>query len=394
MHLGYYPMGVTRAMAYAPRARMRGTGNRPAIHGVMMRREYLGDLGLSPQAQGAAGGAATGAKIGSAIMPGVGTAIGAVVGGIAGAIAGRGDPNKAEKKVLSDDLDQYINLYMGRVPGRAFGAQTMEKLIDAAGQRKMWPNVKKWSGDAIHGAIYGCKGCTPPTVVEWVRQQVAGGNLNPTTLVDPWGALVQRTWGSKWFVPSGNVQRQLIIDLLDALIAQQVPNAPQFYAMPEAPPAPVASVPSAPPPAVIAPVPPPVLPPMATLPHFLPMPAPAMPVPPSAASAMATTTSAPAQITTQPTSGGAATLATPDITAQVQSAVANMLAQGASPPTAYQATVDSLASQGVAVTPDVQNAVAQQVTQASAGGGGLLLAGLAVGAFVLLNSGSGKRAHA
>lgn len=400
MHLGFYPMGVT-AMGFAPRARMiAATGRRPAMRrAVMTRRTYLGDLGLSPEAQGAAGGAAAGAKVGSAIMPGIGTAIGAVVGGIAGAIMGGKDPNKAEKRALSGDLDQYINLYMGRVPGRAFGVATMEKLIDAAGYRKMWPGVKKWSGDAIHGAIYGCKGCTPPPLVDWVREQIGAGNINPTTLVDPWGALVQRTWGTKWFVPAGNVQRQLIIDLLDALIANQLPNAPLFYAVTEAPPAAVVT------PAPPAPAPMPL--PIATpAPAPLPMPG-ATPAPPTqwtppfntgpvlatTAASSATTTSTPAQVTTAATSGGPATLATPDLSAQIQQGIAQMMGSGASAQTTYQATLDQLSANGVAVTPAVQGQVANQVaTQASVGSsGGLMLAGLAVGLFVLMGGGSRKR---
>lgn len=192
------------------------------------RRAGLGSLGLSYQ--GAASGAAAGAQAGS-FIPGVGTAVGAVVGAIAGALfSKKKDPNAAEKEALKGQLDEYVRV-QGSVPGRAFTLTVLKQLIDGAGYRGMWPNIKKWSGDAIAGAIDGCKGCTPPTIRQFVKDQVAAGDIDPISLASKFTEHVNRTWGSKWFVQTaGATQRQLMIDLMDYFVAENKPDAPLFYA--------------------------------------------------------------------------------------------------------------------------------------------------------------------
>lgn len=352
----------------------------------------LGSLGLSYQ--GAASGASTGASVGS-VIPGVGTAIGAVVGAIAGALfSKKKDPNAAEKEALKGQLDEYVRV-QGSVPGRAFTLTVLKQLIDGAGYRGMWPNIKKWSGDAIAGAIDGCKGCTPPTIRQFVKDQVAAGDIDPISLAGKFTEHVNRTWGSKWFVTSaGATQRQLIIDLMDYFVAENKPDAPLFYAPgwtvaantpTTAAPAPVPSStsadPNAPkgslvqigysvtgetvfrddlnrryvnregqwlaytgalqttPPAQASP---PVM-------SILPVAPPVNAVPPNAI------------VTPTPTQ--------PQI--DVSALVSQLMQSGANQQQAFLAAMQNLQAQGVSATPQVQQAVADQVKSASSGFGGM-----------------------
>lgn len=310
----------------------------------------LGALGLNYS--GAASGASAGATVGSAV-PVIGTAVGAVVGAIAGALfSKKKDPNQAEKNALSGQLDEYLHV-QGSIPGRAFNLTTLKQLIDAAGYRGMWPNVKKWSGDAITGAIEGCRGCTPPTIRQFVKDQVAAGDIDPMSLASKFTDIVNRTWGSKWFVQSaGATQRQLMIDLMDYFIAENKPDAPLFYA----PGWTVAAQTPPPPPPVAAPTPVPV-------PVITPTPAPiAAPVPlpaPAPLPVQPPTTVAPpnAVVTPTPTQ--------PQI--DVGALVKSLMDQGASQQQAFLAAMQNLQSQGVPPTPQVQQAVADQVKTAGVG---------------------------
>lgn len=318
----------------------------------------------------------------------------------------------------------------GQVPGRLIGVSTLEQVAQAAGRAGLWPNVKRWSDAVVPEVVRtGCKGCTPPTMQDWVRGNVNG---NPLTLVDAWGNLVNSTWGSKWFVPAGPIQRQILTDLIDALIVQVNPNAPVYYGQASA-----ELSPSNPPPGVIVPVPPPtVQPPAISSPVILPL-----PVSPGQAAGSASAGSAPAQIIVRPpnqiaagppsgvslvaqagfapngqpiysaTNGklylgangqyydyagpvlaspptsiatpdaapvlspanapalstvpaGAATQATQSTIDQLLPLIQQAMAQGASQTQAYSAAIDRLATQGVQVTPQVQQAVAGTVANA------------------------------
>lgn len=286
-------------------------------------------LGASTTVTSASSGASTGASVGTAVLPGIGTAVGAVVGAVAGALfRSKKDPNAAEKAALKGQLDDYMRV-MGQVPGRAFNLTTLVQLIDGAGYRGLWPAVKKWSGDAITGAIDGCKGCTPPTIREWVRQAVAGGQDNPLALADQWSAHVKQTWGSKWFVAdAGNVQRQLIVDLLDYFVAQNKPDAPLYYALSWSA---GAQTPT--------PAPTPTTPVPAMTPTVTPLPAPTSPAPSSTI--------------------------TPAVADNTKAVIDALLAQGASQQQAFAAALQSLAAQGVQPTPQLQQAVADEVKTAT-----------------------------
>jgi hypothetical protein len=382
----------------------------------------LGSLGLSYKVQGAAGGAAAGAEVGSAILPGIGTAVGAVVGAIAGALfSKKKDPNAAEKEALKGQLDDYMRV-QGSVPGRAFNLLTLKQLIDGAGYRGMWPNIKKWSGDAINGAIEGCKGCTPPTIRQFVKDQVAAGDIDPMSLASKFTEHVNRTWGSKWFIQSaGATQRQLMIDLMDYFISQEKPDAPLFYA----PSWTVAANAPAPAP---APTPQPVTQ----------APAPTIQIPvtqqqsqrvPEGVLSVAGTS--PAGVTVFRDSNGALWLfqntgyvpyegvlrssgtlpVQPPTSAQLPNAsvtptatqpqvdvgalVSTLMQQGATQQQAFLSAMQNLQSQGVPATPQVQQQVAEQVQSAGSGAGlptwALIAIPLALGTAVLVGGRSGKR---
>lgn len=235
-------------------------------------------------------------------------------------------------------LQEYQGL-MGTIPGRAFGVDTMEKLIEAAGQAGLWPNVKKWSNGVVHQVIAtGCKGCTPPTMQDWVRQNANG---NPLQLVDAWTNLVNSTWGSKWLVASGPVQRQILIDMIDALLAQANPSAPLYYgqAAPDAPAAaPAATAPA--PSTAVTPAPPPAV-----------LPAPSTPAPPLTSGAPSSTV--PAPTTPQPIP--------PVVADNTRQMIDALLQQGATQSQAFAAAMQSLAASGVPPTPQIQQAVAEEV---------------------------------
>lgn len=254
-------------------------------------------------------------------------------------------------------LDEYKQ-FAGQVPGRVFGVDNVRKIIDAIGIGGGWPNVKKWQGSAIDGALYGCKGCTPPTLVDWVNQKLSAGQDNPVALVNDWTNHVNATWGSKWLVGSaGELQRQAIVDLLDALIAKANPSAPLYYAQPATEPPPQvlptpgpAPAPGNTPPSNTAPAPKPQ-----PLPAPAPTPAP-VPVP------------SPQSITD------------PNLQAYIKA----LLDQGQTQQQAFTTALAALGQSGQQITPQVQAAVADTVQNTASSNQLPLMIGLALGGGALL----------
>jgi hypothetical protein len=292
-------------------------------------------------------------------------------------------------------LQEYQGM-MGTVPGRVFGVDVLERIADAAGQQGLWPNVKKWSGDAIHGAIFGCKGCTPPTMKEWAAKNASG---DPTKLVNDWSNHVQSTWGSKWLVQAGPVQRQIIIDLLDALISEANPNAPLYYGIPAAEPTPAAPpTPASASPAAASKIPPgasaigttpdgtPVYRGTDGLPYVvrggvpylwqgaidnqpgttapLPVPTPAPMIQPAQ----------PPPVLYVPTPTGE--------TVDISSIIGSVLQQGQNQQQAFLTAMQALQAKGVQPTPQLQAAVAKEVQSSAVGGDKWLIGGAAVAGLV------------
>lgn len=230
---------------------------------------------------------------------------------------------------------------MGKVPGRLLGLSALKQVMNAVGATGGWPNVKKWKSQAVEDVFNGCKGCTPPTIPDWVRQQVAAGQTNPAQMVSAWNAHVNATWGSKWLVGTGGaIQNQLLTDIFDYEVADIAPQAPLTYAQPEAaaPPAVVPSgggayTPTTPAPVIPAPV--------ATLPTQTPTtPAPVpVPVP-----------------TAPPVSAS-----DPNLQAYIKA----LLDQGATQQQAFQAALQALGNSGQQITPQTQAQVADAVQSAS-----------------------------
>lgn len=264
---------------------------------------------------------------------------------------------KAQKVASANAGAQLMQEYSGiagTVPGRAFGIPAMEKVIASIGQAGGWPNVKKW-GDAIVDQVImtGCKGCTPPTMIDWIKQKVSSGQNNPLSLVNEWTNLVNQTWGSKWLVASaGDLQRQALIDTLDALIAQVDPNAPLYYAQPSADPG-------------TAPTPTPS-------PSPIPSPTPSTPIP----GVPGATFPLPVQTLPAPSS-----VTDPALSAYVQA----LMAQGQSQQQAFNSALQALQNAGVQPTPQVQQTVADTVKNNAPSQAGVY--SLAIGAVAVIGIG-------
>ncbi len=258
-------------------------------------------------------------------------------------------------------LQEYSGM-AGQVPGRVFGLDNMSKVIDAIGVSGGWPNVKKWQSGVVAQALTtGCKGCTPPTMKEWVATKLSQGQNNPLQLVNDWTAWVNQAWGSKWLVGSaGEVQKQALIDTIDALIAQADPNAPLYYAQAAADPT--------------APVPVPV-------PGTGPGPAPGT-LPSSGTGPGPGATPTPI-----PVPGAVPQAGDP---AALQAYVQALMAQGQSQQQAFTSALAALGNSGQAVTPQVQAQVADAVQatgQAASFGAGLPTWALAGGLAILIGYG-------
>lgn len=265
---------------------------------------------------------------------------------------------KAQRVMQAGSGASLINEYSsmaGTVPGRVFGVDNMEKVIDAIGITGGWPNVKKWQSAVVDQVIRtGCKGCTPPTMQDWVKSKVSAGQLNPLALAPEWTSLVNSTWGSKWFVTSaGEVQNQAIIDMIDALIASVDPNAPLYYAQPqtEQP----ASVTPGNPPTTQTPV---------TQTPVTQTPISTLPAPPTS-------------------------VTDPNLNAYIQA----LIGQGKSQQDAFTAALAALGNAGTPITPQVQQQVADSVQTASSSlPSWAIPAGIAAGGLILFLA-MRKRGH-
>lgn len=276
-----------------------------------------------------------------AVIPGYGTALAA-----GAAVITRADQQNKAKRLQAaaqnaGDPNALLQAYgeiAGQVPGRVIGLDALKQVMNAIGATGGWPNVKKWKAQAVEDVFVGCKGCTPPTIPDWVKEQLSSGTSDPMAMVGPWNAHVNSTWGSKWLVgTAGNLQNQVLTDVFDYEVSQFAPQAPQTYglASPDVPSAvptagPVSSVsttpgvaaPSASPPATVAPP---------------------------------TPGGSPA-VVTPPTSG-----TDPNLQAYVQA----LMRQGASQQQAFTAALAAIGNSGQAVTPQTQAEVASAVQQAS-----------------------------
>lgn len=434
MHMGHYPMGVTAPGRVIGCGCQSGLGNLSGgILSKIIKASTPGPnsfkLASTPKEIKkviAVAGPALSA------IPGWGT----LAAGGAAIITAADQRAKAQRlqsaAAAGGEANAILQAYQevaGQVPGRLIGVSTLEQVAQAAGRAGLWPNIKRWSDAVVPEVVRtGCKGCTPPTMQDWVQ---GNANGNPLQLVDAWGNLVNSTWGSKWFVPAGQIQRQILTDLIDALIVQANPGAPVYYGQ-------AAELsPSNPPPGLIAPVPPPtVQPPAISSPVILPMPVspgqaagsasaggtstqvivkpanqvsagppagvsivaqvgyapngqplysatngklylsangqlfdyagPVLASPPTSiatpdAAPVLPPSNAPALSTVPP---GAALQATQSSIDQLLPLIQQVMAQGANQSQAYSAAIDRLASQGVQVTPQVQQAVAGTVANA------------------------------
>lgn len=398
MHLGYYSRGATRP------TRVMSAKRVPVGTVRYLPRNGLAGLGESGSVGYAKQGASLGASVGS-VVPGIGTAIGAAVGAILGAIGGA---FVGSRRPESDLWDEYK-----KVSGQTDGSTLNNQFRNGAFvglfrfKKNTFPPRYKYGGNDDARFLNDMVA----QIVNALRAGTIGLNDNAASIfakvVDPWVSTM-----GKWSDSPVDWQRwmmQILIDQIDAYIHDMPIIATSYTTSGWAQPkvsdvlramypekAPVQSVPvptpspAAPPPPVIVPVPPPtVAPPQVSTPVTLPA-----PVAPSSAASNANVSSAPAQIIPAVLATGSATQATQSTIDALQGTISNLLANGASQQATFQAAMDRLASQGVSVTPQVQQAVAQEVQKADTAQAWYqnpyILAGLAAGGLFFLSRRGGR----
>lgn len=226
----------------------------------------------------------------------------------------------------------------GTVPGRNIGLSNMQLVWQGSVQAGNWAGAQGHPEYTID-AINGCPACGGNTIADQVPLAVKAGITDPQTIMNQYFIpAVRRTAKNPWAIPSGAENQQLVMDVIDAKVAQLNPSAPIPSIYPQAPPTPATA-----PVTAQAPVPSPMT---AVVPTSVPQTALAAPVTPSA-QVLATAMPAPQA----------------DQTAAL---IQQMMSQGASQQAAFTAAIQSLQASGTPITPQVQQAVA--ATTAGAGG--------------------------
>jgi hypothetical protein len=364
------------------------------------RAASLGELGASTSALAyAQKGASVGASVGS-VIPVVGSAVGAAIGAVLGAIGGAFKRTKRPESAFWDEYKKTSGKVRGIEYDPQFLSQAFVGLMRLGGRTNFPPKVK-----------YGQKGDKDflDAMAAAIADAVRAGKLGPEDdgksilekVVKPWSSGFGGTWAivddwSKW-------ENQIIVDLIDNYI-HDIPIVSTSYtesrrAIPSIGEV-VRSLPKpAPPPPVAAPAPPAVTPlpapaPFVPTPLIQPKPKPtpptASPIPagyvyqgktPGGHQLYAAPTgglyvwdgavmlpyTAPATVTPPPPSTSSPPPQIPPATADhTRSVIDALLAQGQSQQQAFAAAMQSLAAAGVQPTPQIQQAVAEEVkTQAT-----------------------------
>lgn len=280
-----------------------------------------------------------------------------------------------------DLVTQYQDV-AGKIPGRVLGLPMINQIWAAlvSGRAK--------AADAGY-VINSCAKCTAGTVKDQTAKALSQGITDPAQILDQLLIPEMQRSNKKgtWTIPTNDLERQILIDAIDATAAQSNPNFPLTYgqAAPDQPATPVPAPSPVNP--VVTPMPAPNVTPPAgaafvnlppgvtvsntpvrTLPNGTPLyqgsdgqlwaknnsgwfvvqRAPTT-LPPSTSRPSSTPTSLPATVP-------------PD---QTNALIQQLIAQGASRDQAMQAALQSLAAQGVQATPQVQQQVASDVAAAS-----------------------------
>jgi hypothetical protein len=336
-------------------------------------RANLAGLGASASATYAKQGASVGASVGS-VVPVIGTVVGAAIGAVVGAIGGA---FVGSRRPESDLWDQYK-----KISGTARGIE-----LDPAFRAGAFVGLMRFKKNTFPPRARGGYGPKDDArflddMAGQVAAAVRAGKIGASDdaksvfskVVGPWIA----QWGEEPNADWRRWENQIVTDQIDAYLydmpivatsyTQQRHAQPRLSEVvkamtPPAPPPLSTPAPAAKPPIATLPVPAVIAPPVALLP------APAAIAPPvSSIAPGAPPASSPSSLT-------------PAAADNTRAVIDALLAQGASSQQAIAAAMQSLAAQGVQPTPQIQQAVAEEVqskTQAIPwpwilGGGGLAL---------------------
>lgn len=341
-----------------------------ALSPLLYRGGGMGALGMSTDLSAFTKGAAAGAKLGP-----IGAAAGGVISEALNLFKGsaRGDQVTAQAKGQTNQASNaYANWRQiaGKVPGRQLGLANMQLVWQGSVQAGNWPGAQGHPEYTID-AMNGCPACGGNTIADQVPIAVKAGVTDPRTIMNSYFIpAVRRTAKNPWAIPTSAENQQLVMDVIDAKVAQLNPNAPIPSIYPQAAPA------ALPAPAAAAPLP------MATVTASAPVPSPMTALVPVSTPALAT---APASIA--PAAQVLSTALPPAQADQTAALIQQMMAQGANQQAAFTAAIQSLQASGTPITPQVQQAVAATTGAVQTAGGGLpswlSVAGIGIGVVML-----------
>lgn len=136
-------------------------------------------------------------------------------------------------------LQQYAQI-AGNIPGRIIGASTMKQLVAAALQSGLiaastgqWPDMVNDFYDATdNSCATNAKHRCPQGLAVAVKNAVSAGVFDPQQILTQfWAPKATEVTGAhgNWIMPTDPMAKQILIDAIDQLVAQQNPSAPFTY---------------------------------------------------------------------------------------------------------------------------------------------------------------------
>ena len=308
----------------------------------------LAGLGLNAQSSSAASGAQQGAAVGTAIFPGIGTAIGAVVGAVYGWVGGS-QPSHAEQT-----WDSY----------KAHAGSGMLVAVADTDEAEIWKGAYD-----TNNAFFNLKGIKSRVqYVQWLvallQQAMSDGRITPQStarqIVDTIVYPAMKAAGSK--VNDSEIMHGFLSDMVNRLFAGLPIHNERTQGQP------------------LQPV--------------------TLAVPSSFATTASSATTSTAQnvppsappVTAAQAPGGTTPIVPPQAASDATQLIQSMLAQNASSADAYTAALNNLSKNGVSVTPQVKQAVANEVQAQSTNYLPWILGGLGALALVyFMTSKRGRR---
>jgi len=240
---GYVPyVANLPLMASAGRPRLKPPAGAARAQRLIGMRG-LGGLGADVAVVGmsAAKGAATGASVGGP----VGAAVGAIIG-IAGGLLQKNYLNVAQMNQQEVQEVNAFNQYRGvagQVAGRDLGYPALNTVLRGAvhsdifpinNERQcfhegcsQYPGNPSWADTAMNGGSDDHN-----TIPDVVPQAIAAGVLDPRQILTQYWIPAQMAKGNHWAAPTTVLGKQIWVDIIDAYVADHAPNAPYFYGTP------------------------------------------------------------------------------------------------------------------------------------------------------------------